>query len=110
MTEIPEGYSLYSEKFEEDFQRYYIAYIGEEEELLYLQQTWQEDERPENITSDTEPLKDVEVNGFTGYYAEDGENGSLILSNGIYNLVLCGPLAKEKLIELAGNLILMDED
>lgn len=109
LTEIPEGYSLYSEKFEEDFQRYYIAYIGEEGELLYLKQTWQEDERPENITSDTEPLEDVEISGFTGYYAEDEENGSLILSNGVYNLVLCGPFSKEDLIKLAGNLKLADE-
>lgn len=109
LTEIPEGYSLKTEEFDEEVQRYYVAYAKEEGEIIYLKQTWQEDEQPENITSDTEPLEDVQVNGFTGYYAEDEENGSLILSNGVYTLVLTGRYQKEELIELAGNLELADE-
>lgn len=109
LTEISEKYSVESENFDEKFQRYNVTYVGENGEVLYLQQTWQEDELPENITSDTEPLEDVQVNGFTGYYAEDKENGSLILSNGVYTLVLLGTYSKDELIELAGNLELADE-
>lgn len=109
LTEIPEGYSLKTEEFDEEVQRYAITYTNSEENLLSLKQTWQEDELTENITSDTTPMEDVAVSGFTGYYTEDEENGSLILSNGIYKLVLVGPYSKGKLIELAENLKLVDE-
>lgn len=109
LTEIPEGYSLDMEEFDEEIQRYYAIYRNNNDEILGLQQTWKDDEIPENITSDTEPLKDVKVGGFTGYYAEDGENGSLILSNGVYTLMLSGPFSKQELIGIAGKLELADE-
>lgn len=108
LTEIPEGYSLEKEKFEDGFQRYTISYITSDGTLL-LKQTWQEDEVAENLTSDTEALKDIQVNGFTGYYTEDNGIGSLVLSNGIYKLVLGGPFTKEELINLAGKLELIEE-
>ena len=109
LTEIPEGYSLDMEEFDEEVERNYVFYVDKKGKVISLKQAWKEDERPENITSDAEPLKDVEVNGFTGYYAEDEENGSLILSNGVYTLVLSGPFSKQELIELAGKLELADE-
>lgn len=109
LTEVPEGYSLKTEDFDEEVQRYAITYINDKEDLLLFRQTWQEDELTENITSDTQPLEDVQVNGFTGYYTKDKENGSLILSNGVYKLVLVGSYSKEELIEFAGKLELTDE-
>lgn len=109
LTEVPEGYSLDMEEFDEEVQRNYVFYVDEKGKVISLKQAWKKDERPENITSDTEPLKDVEVSGFTGYYAKDGENGSLILSNGVYTLVLSGPFSKTELIEIAGKLELVNE-
>lgn len=108
LTEVPEGYSLESEKFDEGFQRYFFTYVNGEK-TLFLKQTWQEDKSAENLTSDTENLKDVKVNGFTGYYAEDNGVGSLVLSNGVYKLVLCGEFSKEELIEFANKLELINE-
>lgn len=71
LTEVPEGYSLKTEDFDEEVERYAITYINDKEEVLLFKQTWQEDGRSENLTSNKEDLKDVEVNGFTGYYVED---------------------------------------
>ncbi len=109
LTEVPEGYSLKTEDFDEEVERYAITYINDKEEVLLFKQTWQEDGRSENLTSNKEDLKDVEVNGFTGYYVEDQEIGTLILSNGIYRLVLNGNFSKEELIEIASKVELVDE-
>ncbi|TGY96917.1 DUF4367 domain-containing protein [Petralouisia muris] len=108
-VDVPEGYIMELEKFDEGFQRYAIRYINKEDGILSLKQTWQEEEYPENVTSDKEPMKDVEVNGFTGYYVEDNGMGSLIISNGVYKLVLDGPFSKKELIELAGKLELSND-
>lgn len=106
LTEIPEGYSLKSEEFEEGFQRYMISY-SKGKDMLILKQTWQEEKFQERLTLD-EDLKNIEVNGFTGYYSEDEGIGSLVLSNGVYKLVLGGTFAKDELIEMAGKLKLSD--
>ena len=108
LTEVPEGYSLESEKFDEGFQRYLLIYINEED-TLFLKQTWQEDKSEENLTSDNQELMDVKVNGFTGYFAEDDGIGSLVLSNGVYKIVLGGEFSKEELVQLANKLELVDE-
>ncbi len=107
--EIPESYTLVSEEFDERFQKYFVTYVDEEGKILFLKQVWQESKASENLTSDKEPMKDIEVNGFTGYYVEDNGMGSLIISNGVYKLVLDGPFSKKELIELAGKLELSDD-
>ena len=107
LAEIPEGYSLKSEEFEEGFQRYMISY-SKGKDMLILKQTWQEDKFQERLTLD-EDLKNIEVNGFTGYYSEDDGIGSLVLSNGVYKLVLGGTFAKDELVEMAGKLQLSDK-
>ena len=108
LKELPEKYFLQFEEFDDDFQRYLIKYNNNENDILYLKQTWQEDDMAENLTSGVENIIDVKVNGFTGYYAEDNGVGSVILSNGIYKLVLEGEFSKTKLLELAGKLELMN--
>ena len=107
--DIPEGYTFVSEKYDEEFQKYYLTYVDSEEKILYLKQVWQESKASENLTSDTEQVKDIEVNGFTGYYVEDNGMGTLIISNGVYKLVLDGPFTKEELVDLAGKLELSDD-
>ena len=108
LTEVPEGYSLEKEEFDEEFQRYSTIYVNGEN-MLFLQQSWQEDNVPENLTSDMKGLQDIEVNGFTGCYAEDNGIGTLIISNGVYKLVLNGSFMKDELIELVGKLELSSE-
>lgn len=108
LTEVPEGYSLESEKFYDGFERYCFTYVNEGK-TLFLKQTWQEDKSAENLTSDNQELMDVKVNGFTGYFAEDNGIGSLVLSNGVYKIVLSGEFSKEGLVQLANKLELVDE-
>ncbi len=108
LTQIPEGYSLWMEKFNEGFQRYQISYHNGKKDILSLKQTWQEDDMAENLTSDAEAIENVKVNGFSGYYAEDNGIGSLVLSNGVYKLVLEGKFSEKELLELAGGLELSD--
>ena len=50
----------------------------------------------------------MNMNGFNGYYIEDGGIGSLIISNGVYKLVLDGAFSKDELIKLAGELELVE--
>ena len=107
-VDVPEGYTLVSEEFDKYFQRYFVTYVNSEEKVLFLKQVWQENEHPEKLTSDTEEMKDIEINGFTGYCVEDNGTSSLIISNGVYKLVLDGPFSKKELIELAGKLELSD--
>ncbi len=107
--DIPTGYTLVSEKYDEVFQKYYATYVDSEKKVLYFKQVWQENEASQNLTSDTETVKDIEINGFTGYCVEDNGMSSLIISNGVYKLVLDGPFSKKELIELAGKLELSDD-
>ena len=108
LTEVPEGYSLESEEFNGNLQRYSIIY-NNGNDVLVLKQAWQEDNIAENLTSDAKTLKDIKVSGFTGYYTEDNGIGSLILSNGTYKLVVSGMFTKEELAELAEKLELESE-
>lgn len=109
LTEVPEGYTFWLEEFDEKFQRYKVSYHNAEDDILSLKQTWQEDDMAENLTSDTNNIEDVKVSGLTGYYTEDNGIGSLILSNGVYRLVLDGMFSKEELVELAKNLELSSQ-
>lgn len=108
LNEVPEGYVVESEEFDERFQRY-TSYYVKVNDVLTLKQTWQKEKYPENLTSNTEPIEAVEINGFTGYYVEDRGIGSLIVSNGVYKLVLDGNFTKNELVNLANKLELVDE-
>lgn len=108
LGEVPEGYVVGTEEFDKEFQRY-TSYYVKVDDVLTLKQTWQKEGYPENLTSDTEPIEDVKINGFTGYYVEDGGIGSLIVSNGVYKLVLDGNFTKNELMKLIEKLELIDE-
>lgn len=107
-TKLPDGYSLQNESFDNEFQKYWAQYTDEKENVLLLRQTWQEDGTLGNITSDIEPLENIKMDNFVGYYVEDNNVGTLILSDGIYKLVLQGPLSKKALIEIAKKLELAE--
>lgn len=108
LSEIPEGYSLENEEFNDDLQRYSIMYDNGSD-VLVLKQAWQEDNIAENLTTDTKTLQDVKISGFTGYYTEDNGIGSLVLSNGTYKLVLSGMFTKKELMGLVEKLELRSD-
>ena len=54
---IPEGYTFVSEKYDKEFKKYYVNYADSEGKILYLNQVWQENENPQNLTSDAEIIR-----------------------------------------------------
>ena len=101
LKNLPEEYTFWLDGFDDKFQRYKISYHNTKNDILSLKQAWQEDDMAENLTSNMENIEDVKVNGLTGYYAKDNGVSSLILSNGVYKLVLDGNFSKEELLEIA---------
>lgn len=109
IMELPEGYRLVEETFDEEFQKYQVGYLDEKENVLYLRQYWEEDEDIGKVTSDASIIEKVEVEGFTGYYVVDKGVSSLVLSDGTYLVVLSGDFPTESLMKIAENLELQDE-
>lgn len=107
LTKLPEGYSFEQEEFDEEFQKYLSNY-NNGENILWLKQTFKENEILGNVTSDTKLLEEVEINGFTGYYAEDNEMGTLILTDDTYVIMLYGNFSKEILMDLAEGLEMVE--
>lgn len=109
LTELPEGYYFEKEEYDEAFQRYRVWFSNGINELLYLKQSFKEDEAPEEYTSNLDSLEPVKLDNFTGYYTKDETQGILILSDDVYMLVLSGYFPKETLIDLAENLEFKNE-
>lgn len=101
ITDIPEGYYLEEEYYNEKFQVYRLVYRDESGHLLYLNQSWQTDGMIGNVTSGSGRREEVEVNGLIGCYVEDEDSKALVLSDGIYMVELNGQFSKERLIEIA---------
>lgn len=102
--DVPEGYHLEGEEFDEIFQEYRLSYVNEEGKVFFLVQTRQENGNLGNITSGTAPLDEVKIGSFTGYYITDGSVGSLVLSDGNYMVAISGQFSKKVLMELADSL------
>ena len=101
ITDVPEGYALEREEFDEEFQIYQVYYINENKQMLYFNQGWQEDGMIGNVTSNVGLRENVEVNEFVGYYMEDKDSSALVLSDGNFMIELNGQFTKERLIEIA---------
>jgi len=108
LTKIPEGYHLVSEEVGEKFEEYRVAYMNEEGYALLFRQNGYEDITMGNITYAMKGLEEITVNHFTGYYMEDDNVGSLILSDEETLIELSGKMSKEELLELAEGLELME--
>lgn len=103
-TEVPEGYELAQEEYKSDFGVYQVSYVNSEGEMLILRQSLQENGNHGNVTSVREEMEEVEINDFHGYFVEDFDTGSMVLSDGTYMLELSGSFSKEELLSLAENL------
>ena len=82
--------------------------MNEEGYALLFRQNGYEDITMGNITYAMKGLEEITVNHFTGYYMEDDNVGSLILSDEETLIELSGKMSKEELLELAEGLELME--
>lgn len=103
-AEVPEGYELVEEEFKSEFGVYQISYVNAEGRSLVLRQSLQENGNHGNTTSTREEMAEVEINDFQGYFVEDFDTSSLVLSDGKYMLEIFGGFSKEELLSLAMNL------
>lgn len=104
LAEIPEGYELVQEEAKYEFGVYQISYVNAEGRSLVLRQSLLENGNLGNITSTREEMAEVEINDFQGYFVEDFDTSSLVLSDGKYMLEIFGSFSKEELLALAKNL------
>lgn len=103
-AEVPEGYELLGEEFKSEFGVYQISYVNAEGYALMLRQSILENGNLGNTTSIWEKPEEVKINDFHGYFMEDSNVQSLILSNGTYMIELSGAFSKEELLSLAESL------
>ncbi|MEY8516272.1 DUF4367 domain-containing protein [Lachnospiraceae bacterium 29-84] len=108
ITDIPDGYYLEREEYNDEFQIYFLLYRNKNGHILHLNQSWQEGGMLGNVTSDTKKVEDVKIKDYPGYYVSDGDINTLVFSDGIYILELSGELSKEKMIEIAESLKLKE--
>lgn len=103
-AEVPEGYELVEEEFKSEFGVYQISYANSKEEILMFRQSLQENGNHGNVTSEREEMEEVKINDFQGYFVEDFDTGSMVLSDGTYMIELSGKFSKEELLSLAESL------
>lgn len=103
-AEVPEGYELVEEEFKSEFGVYQISYVNAEGYALMLRQSILENGNLGNTTSIWEKPEEVKINDFHGYFMEDSNVQSLILSDGTYMIELSGAFSKEEMLSLAESL------
>lgn len=103
-AKVPEGYESAQEEYKSDFGVYQISYVNSEGEMLVLRQSLQENGNHGNTTSTREEMDEVKINDFQGYFVEDFDTCSLVLSDGKYMLEIFGNFSKEELLSLAEDL------
>ncbi len=104
LTQIPEGYQLTEELFDENIGMYYLYYINEDESTFTFRQSKKDNGNIGNITANRKDMEQVRVGEFEGYYFKDSDNDNLILSNAEYILVFTGNFSKEEFLEMADKL------
>lgn len=104
LAQIPEGYLLEDEGFDESVGIYYMYYINEEENTFTFRQSMKDNGNLGNITANRKDMEQVKIGGFEGYYFKDSDNDNLILSNEEYILVFTGNVSKEEFLEMADKL------
>lgn len=104
LAKVPEGYELVGEESKYEFGVYQISYINSQGEMLVLRQSLLENGNLGNITSTREEMEEVEINNFQGYFVEDFDTCSLVLSDNKYMIEIFGSLSKAELLSLAEDL------
>lgn len=104
LTQIPEGYQLAEELFDESVGIYYMLYSNEDENTFIFKQGKKENGNFGNVSANRKDMEQVKIGGFEGYYFKDSDNDNLILSNAEYILVFTGNVSKEEFLEMADKL------
>ena len=101
---MPEGYEMVAEEFQERFGEYQVVYENPLGYAMVFRQTELDKGNLGNITSIREGFEEVKINELQGYYIEDSNTYSLILSDEKYLFELSGSLSKEELLKAAESL------
>ncbi len=104
LAQIPEGYQLAEEVFDESVGIYYTLYTNEDRSTFTFSQSMKDNGNLGNITANRKDMEQVKIGGFEGYYFKDFDNDNLILSNAEYILVFTGNFSKEEFLEMADKL------
>ncbi len=104
LTKIPEGYQLIDSRTDEGFKESVEVYRNSAKRIFLFKQNGQDEITMGNVTLGREGMEEINVDNFKGYYMEDGNIGSLILSDKYILIELSGRMNKEELIELAKGL------
>lgn len=104
LAEVPEGYNLRNEQFDESVGIYYTTYVNEDDNVLVLKQGKKDNGNLGTVTSNRKNIEEIKVGIFEGYYIKDSDAENFVLSDGEYMLVFIGNLPKEKFLELVEGL------
>lgn len=104
LAQVPEGYQLEEEKFDESIGIYYMLYSNEKKSTFSFSQGKKENGNLGNITADRKNMEQVKVGEFEGYYVKDSYTRNLVLSDEEYMLVFIGNLSKEEFLTMAEDL------
>lgn len=108
LAEVPEGYDIADEEFDESVGIYMITYVNIEDELLIFSQGKKYNKNLGNVTSNRTNMEKIEIDNFEGYYVEDSNAKNLVLSDDEYMLVFTGNLPREEFFKMAENLQLTE--
>lgn len=104
LAQIPEGYQLAEELFDESVGIYYMLYSNEDENTFIFKQGKKENGNFGNVSANRKDMEQVKVGEFEGYYVKDSYTSNLVLSDEEYMLVFIGDLSKEEFLTMAEDL------
>ena len=104
LAEVPEGYEVVREEYNESVGIYYMTYADKDGNLFIFKQAKRDNGNLGNVTANRKDMEEVSVGNLTGYYVRDAESNNLVLSDEEYMLIFSGELPKEELLEIAAGL------
>lgn len=104
LAEIPKGYRVVDEEFDEDVGVYMITYVDKNGNMLIVQQSKKDNGNIGNLTAGRKDINRIEVGDFEGYYVDDLDMSNLVLCDKEYMVVITGYLSRDEFLKLAENL------
>lgn len=104
LAEIPKGYRVVDEEFDEDVGVYMITYVDKNGNMLIVRQSKKDNGNIGNLTAGRKDINRIEVGDFEGYYVDDLDMSNLVLCDKEYMVVITGYLSRDEFLKLAENL------
>ena len=104
LAEIPKGYRVVDEEFDEDVGVYMITYVDKNGNMLIVRQSKKDNGNIGNLTAGRKDINRIEVGDFEGYYVDDLDMSDLVLCDKEYMVVITGYLSRDEFLKLAENL------